>query len=704
MRKLLLFSFLIVNSLYSQEFDWNGSLGGVDSDSASAFCIDKSGNLYNSGIFYGEIDLNQDTIKSNLFSSSGLSDFYIQKTDPFGSFIWAKKFGGDSIDRITDIKYFENKIFVSGQYSKTISLGSNNHVSNGKLDAFIMVLDTSGTVINSKSFGGVENDLISSIQVNAEGLYLTGNFSGSVLDLIGDKSAIISKLNPTSLQKVWSSKIGVSYSILPKSITIDDEGSVFVSGNFSGDKIDFNPSDLKDSLLSSEKKPSTTFYTQDAFILKLNNTGEFKFVKKIGGTTGDEIIYGSFYRKNKIAFVGQFAGSVLFGGTNGKTLTSNGKEDIFVSLYNLNGDLDWVVSAGGSKTDFGKSVFMDSALNVYSTGTFFDTDGKGVDFDPSSSQKKISSNFSQNSFVWKLTSTGIYSRVYSLGGSGVDNGVFIIANDAQEIFSTGNYEGDATFLDHNAKSLGKSDIYLLKLLLFPITNNYIIGYEINGKSALDYPYSLEIYRKDISSVPWFNNEFLQTNANDYDGEKNSILIDSIQGVGIQYAVKSCINFVQFAKDDWYLPSKEELELMYKNKNIIGGLKDYPYWSSSEVNQQQASYVDFTNGVSGSDSKASKKYVRPVRKKMKNDALIDNKLVNLELNPNPTKSICVVSFDARYLGKSVNVELINSEGRSIKSLNETSSNFTMDLSSCEPGIYFVRISNNSFNTISKIIKE
>jgi hypothetical protein len=705
MKRFFVLFILVISfsSVYSQEFDWKGRFGGVDSDTSSSLCIDRSGNLYNTGVFYNEIDLNQDTVLTDLFTSSGLSDFYIQKTDPFGKFIWAKKFGSDSIDRITDIKYFDNKLFVSGQFSKSVNFGSYTLNSKGGLDAFILVLDTSGTVVKASSYGGVQHDNIYSLFVNSTGLYFAGNFSESVFDLTVSKSSVISKLNSSTLEKVWAQKIGALGAISPKSIVLDDNNDVFVVGNFSGEKIDFNPSELKDSLLSSEKKPSTTFYTQDAFILKLTNNGEFSFVKKIGGTTGDEIIYGAYQRKGNLGLVGQFAGSVLFGGTKGKTITSNGKEDIFVALYNINGDLNWVVSAGSTKTDLGKSIFLDSNINVYATGTFFDTDGKGVDFDPSSATFKLTSMTSQNAFIWKLDVGGIYKKAYSFGGSGVDNGLFILANDEQEIFSTGTFEGNATFLDEKLVSAGKSDIYLIKSVLSN-AKNYIIDYEMNGKTGDDFPFRLEVYKKDLGNLPWYNNEFINTNAKDTDGEKNSILVDSLQGTGIVYAVKACFDLEQGDKNDWFLPSIEELELMLKNRKQIGGMKDYPYWSSTESNQQSSKYVDFTDGKTNVDLKSAKKYVRPVRKKMKNDGVNSTKLISLDVFPNPSDSKCKITFDSKYLLNGVTFQLIDASGKMlIEELNQTNS-FDVDLSGYDSGVYFIRLSNSSMNSISKVIKE
>jgi hypothetical protein len=56
----------------------------------------------------------------------------------------------------------------------------------------------------------------------------------------------------------------------------------------------------------------------------------------------------------------------------------------------------------------------------------------------------------------------------------------------------------------------------------------------------------------------------------------------------------------FYGPDWYLPSKDEFDLLWNNR-VAAGLQDgftfsgsQTYWSSSEVNATNAWYLDVTN--------------------------------------------------------------------------------------------------------------
>jgi len=55
------------------------------------------------------------------------------------------------------------------------------------------------------------------------------------------------------------------------------------------------------------------------------------------------------------------------------------------------------------------------------------------------------------------------------------------------------------------------------------------------------------------------------------------------------AARLCSDAVHNGFDDWYLPSKDELNKLYLNNTYIGGLSNEYYWSSSEQNLDNAWY-------------------------------------------------------------------------------------------------------------------
>jgi hypothetical protein len=81
------------------------------------------------------------------------------------------------------------------------------------------------------------------------------------------------------------------------------------------------------------------------------------------------------------------------------------------------------------------------------------------------------------------------------------------------------------------------------------------------------------------------------------------------------AARICNDLVLNGYSDWFLPSKDELELMYKNlkRNGIGGFAVSLYWSSSEYSSYYAWRQDFYSGSQYGGNKEDNGYrVRAVR--------------------------------------------------------------------------------------------
>jgi hypothetical protein len=86
------------------------------------------------------------------------------------------------------------------------------------------------------------------------------------------------------------------------------------------------------------------------------------------------------------------------------------------------------------------------------------------------------------------------------------------------------------------------------------------------------------------------------------------------------AADLCANYYDGTYDDWFLPSKDELDKMYLNigqgnalgLGNVGGFDNYYYWSSTESDLNQAWRPDFTNGIQYSSGKVYYSRVRAVR--------------------------------------------------------------------------------------------
>ncbi|MBZ0241851.1 MAG: DUF1566 domain-containing protein, partial [Bacteroidales bacterium] len=77
------------------------------------------------------------------------------------------------------------------------------------------------------------------------------------------------------------------------------------------------------------------------------------------------------------------------------------------------------------------------------------------------------------------------------------------------------------------------------------------------------------------------------------------------------AARICNDLVLNDYDDWYLPSKDELNKLYLSKDLIGGFAATWYWNSSEYGIY-AWIQKFSDGFQYFSDKNYAVYVRAVR--------------------------------------------------------------------------------------------
>ena len=129
--------------------------------------------------------------------------------------------------------------------------------------------------------------------------------------------------------------------------------------------------------------------------------------------------------------------------------------------------------------------------------------------------------------------------------------------------------------------------------------------------------------KDQSAgIQWFNGAYIVTGATATavgTGQANTDKIIAAQGAG-DYAASLAANLVLNGYSDWFLPSKDELNLMYTRigpgapapLTNVGGFSSAWYWSSSEDNDNVAWSQSFGDGLQGSLYKTGTDAVRAVR--------------------------------------------------------------------------------------------
>jgi hypothetical protein len=113
-------------------------------------------------------------------------------------------------------------------------------------------------------------------------------------------------------------------------------------------------------------------------------------------------------------------------------------------------------------------------------------------------------------------------------------------------------------------------------------------------------------------VAWgCNDKFLAGRSSIGTGSQNTIDISSGCSVAGN-AATLCSNLVKGGYDDWYLPSKDELNKLFLQMKVIGGFREVCYWSSTETGKYNACTQIFDNGFQTANDKSTTFSVRPIR--------------------------------------------------------------------------------------------
>jgi hypothetical protein len=98
------------------------------------------------------------------------------------------------------------------------------------------------------------------------------------------------------------------------------------------------------------------------------------------------------------------------------------------------------------------------------------------------------------------------------------------------------------------------------------------------------------------------------------GRSNTAAIVASQGAGSTYAAQLCSGLTSGGFSDWFLPSKDELALMYTNLfgHDVGDLRSTFYWSSSESGAKYAWFQFFGDLDPAVTDKDATNLVRAIR--------------------------------------------------------------------------------------------
>jgi hypothetical protein len=394
---------------------------------------DTAGDVYLTGLFYGEVDFDPAHPGTDgiLQSKNNQQNAFVAKYAADGSFLWAQRMGGDGSGGSSDNKGealavdSSGNVYVVGDFSNNADFGSTT-LTSADGDVFVAKLDANG------AFKWVDpytdhpyNDHLQAIAVDGSGnVYMTHSINPSGASLNPNVFIGVTKLDPTGAT-VWSEQFGDTGSNninTGRGIKADAAGNVFVTGTFTG-TVDFHPGTGTHTLTSPKVKGR---YAQGGFVLKLTSAGAYGWATQVSALPNDLALDGS--------------DNAYVTGASGKSLQLGSGGPLTVAKLNSSGAVLWSENfANGAQNAAGAGSFgvaVDGSGDVYTAGSFTGT----ANFNPGGTYNLTSAG-DRDIFVSEFNASGGFLWAGAMGGAGVDRAQAIAVDGAGNVYTTGFYGG-----------------------------------------------------------------------------------------------------------------------------------------------------------------------------------------------------------------------------------------------------------------------
>ena len=443
---------------------WALQVGSSVGDGGGQLIIDKNGDLIFAAQYGAQFDFGGES-----YENLGSADIFLAKLSPGGEVIWAKGFGGEAYDTPAFIATdpATGDVVLGGYYQAPIDFGGPEPLAIADSeDLFVVKLSgADGSYIWQKPIEVSDNDGpgFEGMAVDGSGNVLVlGHFNtsinlGSTTLTSPDQEMFMARLLGDDGAVDWQRKLGGPNYPIPTQMVVDGNGNPIITGYFS-DVVDFDGAAGNDM---------TALGTRDAFVAKfVAGNGSLTWQKQIGGNEdndggGTDEGYGVALGPNNsvVVLMGyrvmtgqsvQFLGNVLAGSGTGV--------DLVVGRISAAGGFVWAKRYGGSGQDYGYKVatFQDGRVAV--GGNFnasFDMSGNPVTF--------AGANY--DSFFAVLgASNGTATWAERVGSPVADSGTWTAAFDDQ-LYGTGGFQGDGSFLGKSLTNVGSNDVYLFMVPL-----------------------------------------------------------------------------------------------------------------------------------------------------------------------------------------------------------------------------------------------
>ena len=233
---------------------WTAQLGTSSYDRAHAVATNTAGDVYIAGISQGDL----------LGEDEDVQDAFLIKHDSFGNQLWAREVGSPTYDFLNAVAVdATGNVYVAGERRESAIGGSD--------DVLLVKLSSAGSVLWTEVLGQEHrDDEATSVVVDRSGNITIAGFTNGDLGgtSIGGGDILVSQFDPSGNVR-WTRQLGTEATDYARDLAVDADGFLYISGVTEGDLA------------------ATNAGGQDAFVLKLDSTGDLQWQRQFGTPSND---------------------------------------------------------------------------------------------------------------------------------------------------------------------------------------------------------------------------------------------------------------------------------------------------------------------------------------------------------------------------------------------------------------------------------
>jgi len=347
----------------------------------------------------------------------GVNDLWLVRIDSVGSLLWEKSYGGTESDgshRIIDAD--SNYIYLlGGALSSDCDVTFDPYINS--LDYWIVKIDSLGNIIWDKIVGGNGHDQLWTGTATIDGgivaIGWTNSEDGDVSVHYDSYDIWMVKLNSQG-EIAWDFTIGNNYLDFGHAIIQTSDGGFLIGGT--------------SKITEGGNLNCQSHGEADGVLIKLDSLRNIEWQNCYGGSDYDGIL----------ALLEIEDGYLFsaYGGSNDGDLTGSGwhgEDDIWIVKIDIDGNIIWQKCFGGSKYEFANSFFQNDNGEITVIGYTESTDGDVIgnhtlyDIELDIWVMKLSDN---GELLWQQCIGGIRSEYLDFGVIKKDDNNFIIAGQS----------------------------------------------------------------------------------------------------------------------------------------------------------------------------------------------------------------------------------------------------------------------------------